>query len=72
MKGYESDQKRSLSGGVDLKFPLINTYQAEIEEFADAILGNRKPVVSGEDGFWSQKLVLAAYESARIGRSVKL
>ena len=72
MKDYEADQERSLSGGVDLKFPLINTYQAEIEEFADAILENRKPVVSGEDGLWSQKLVLAAYESARTGRSIKL
>ena len=72
MKGYEAEQKRSQSGGVDLKFPLINIYQAEIEEFADAILENRKPVVSGEDGFWSQKLVLAAYESARTGKVIKV
>ncbi|MCX5641633.1 MAG: Gfo/Idh/MocA family oxidoreductase [Candidatus Omnitrophica bacterium] len=72
MKGYEADQKRAQSGGVDLKFPLVNTYQAEIEEFADAILKDRKPVISGEDGLWSQKLVLAAYESARTGRTIKL
>jgi len=72
MKGYEAEQKRSQSGGVDLKFPSVNTYQAEIEEFADAILENRKPVVSGEDGLWSQKLVLAAYESARTGRTIKM
>ncbi|MFA5392860.1 MAG: Gfo/Idh/MocA family oxidoreductase [Candidatus Ratteibacteria bacterium] len=72
MKGYEAEQKRSQSGGVDLKFPPVNTYQAEIEEFAGAILENRKPVVSGEDGLWSQKLVLAAYESSRTGRTIKL
>ncbi|MFH2069173.1 MAG: Gfo/Idh/MocA family oxidoreductase [Candidatus Omnitrophota bacterium] len=72
MKGYEADQKRSQSGGVDLKFPLVNTYQAEVEEFANAILEDRKPAISGDDGLWSQKLVLAAYESARTGRVIKL
>ena len=72
LKGYEAEQTKSLSGGVDLKFTPVNTYQAEIEEFANAILENRKPVISGEDGLWSQKLVLAAYESARTGKIIKL
>ncbi len=72
MKGYEAEQKRSQPGGVDLKFSLVNTYRAEIEEFANAILEDRKPIVSGEDGLWSQKLVLAAYESARTGKVVKV
>ncbi len=72
MKGYEAEQKRSQSGGVDLKFPPVNTYRAEIEEFANAILEKRKPFISGEDGLWSQKLVLAAYESARTGKIIKV
>jgi predicted dehydrogenase len=48
----------------------VNTHKAEIEEFADAIIGNREPVVPGEHGLWNQKIMLAAYESARTGKVV--
>ena len=71
-KTYDARQARPAEEGMPVEFTPVNTYQAEIEEFAAAIIENRKPQVSGEEGLWSQKLVLAAYESARTGRSIKI
>ncbi|MBT9142381.1 MAG: 1,5-anhydro-D-fructose reductase [Dehalococcoidia bacterium] len=70
-KTYDAKQSRPAEEGTAVDFTPVNTYQAEIEEFAAAIMENRKPPVKGEEGLWSQKLVLAAYESARTGRSIK-
>lgn len=71
-KGYEAQQARPAGEGEELDFPTPNLYQSEIEEFAAAILENREPSVSGSGGLWSQKLLLAAYESAKSGRSIGL
>jgi predicted dehydrogenase len=50
----------------------VNTYQAEIEEFSQALLDGRAPAVSGEAGLHSQKVLAACYESARTGRAVEI
>ncbi len=71
-RGYEAQQERAAEGSADLEFPQVNLYQGEIEEFAAAIMEDREPTVSGDEGVWSQKLVLAAYESAKTGRAIKL
>jgi predicted dehydrogenase len=49
-----------------------NIYQAEIEDFCAAISLDRKPCVSGEDGWWNLKVLLAAYESAQQGKAIKM
>lgn len=41
------------------------------EDFADAVLNNRKPVVSGEEGRITVELFTAIYRSARDNRPVK-
>jgi len=71
-KGYDAQQQREVGGGAVVEFAPINLYQAEIEEFSSAIEEDRQPVVSAEDAVWSQRLLLAAYESARTGKSVKV
>ena len=45
-------------------------YQEETEAFADAVLNDREPPVSGEDGVWSHKVLDAVYQSAETGRRV--
>ncbi len=50
----------------------MNTYQAEIEEFGQAIIDDREPIITGELGLRSQKVLAACYESARSGKVVKV
>ena len=74
-QGYDAQQEReteSTSTQEEIKPPIVNTYQAEIEDFSRCIEENLTPSVTGEDGLWSQKVVLACYESAKTGRSVKI
>ena len=47
-------------------------FQKEISEFASAILEDREPCVTGEDGRRSLACVQAAYKSARAGMPVRL
>ena len=47
-------------------------FQKEIGEFVRAILEDRDPCVTGEDGRRSLACVQAAYESARTGQPVKI
>jgi predicted dehydrogenase len=50
----------------------VNTYQAEIEEFSQAILDDREPAINGELGLRSQKILTACYESARDGKVIEV
>ncbi|MDE2859153.1 MAG: Gfo/Idh/MocA family oxidoreductase [Chloroflexota bacterium] len=47
-------------------------FQKEISEFVGAILEDRDPCVTGEDGRRSLACVAAAYESARTGKPVRI
>lgn len=47
-------------------------FEKEIGEFVSAIVEDREPCVTGEDGRRSLACVQAAYESARIGKPVRL
>jgi len=68
-KGYDAQQARETDGaGEKISPEPVNTYRAEIEEFSGCILGDKTPSISGEDGLWSQKVLLACYESAKTGR----
>jgi predicted dehydrogenase len=72
-KGYDAGQSREVSdGGQVIKPEPVNTYQAEIEEMSTAVMEERETRISGEDGLWSQKVMLACYESAKTGRAVTL
>jgi UDP-N-acetyl-2-amino-2-deoxyglucuronate dehydrogenase len=45
-------------------------HQLQIEDFADAVRGDRAPLVDGREGLRSLSLVLAVYEAARTGAVV--
>ena len=47
-----------------------STYEGEIRAFAQAILTDSDPPISGDDGLWSQKLVAAVYQSAQTAQVV--
>ena len=43
-----------------------------IEELASAIIEDKEPIISGADGLWNQKIILAAYESTKTGKTLKI
>ena len=47
-----------------------DSIRRELEHFADCILNDRPPAVSGEDAMIAVKLVKAAYESAKSGKEI--
>jgi predicted dehydrogenase len=65
-------QARAAAAGKTIKPKPINTYQAEIEEFSDAILKKRTPANNAELGLQSQKVIAACYLSAKTGKTVKI
>jgi len=69
---YDAQQARTEAQGIIIAPEPVNTYQAEIEEFSQAIIDDREPVISGELGLRSQKLLTACYESARSGKVIEV
>ncbi len=69
---YAAAQTRETGGGILLNPSSVNMYRAEVEAFSQAVLDNTVPPVSGDDGRWSQIVLLACYESARTGKRITL
>jgi predicted dehydrogenase len=71
-KDYDAQQARTETQAMTIEPEPVNTYQAEIEEFGQAILDDREPDISGELGLRSQKILTACYESAKSGKAVEV
>ena len=70
--GYDPGQRRVNGNGIVIQPVPVNTYQAEIEEFSNALLEQREPLNSFIRGLHSQYVLEACYESARSGRTISL
>jgi predicted dehydrogenase len=71
-KDYDAQQTRAGDKGIIVAPQPVNTYRAEIEEFSQAIIDDRKTVIDAELGLRSQKILTACYESAESGRVVEV
>ncbi len=71
-KGYEAEQKREEIKEEEISLRSVNMYQPEIEDFSRCVLEDSEPSLKGEDGLRNLRVILAAYESANEGRSVKV
>ena len=71
-KNYDAQQSRADAQGKTIAPEPVNTYQAEIEEFSQAIIDDRDPLIGGELGLRSQKILAACYESARLGKVIEV
>jgi predicted dehydrogenase len=60
------------SDGEPIKFPAMDQFAAEMDDFAQCILNNRPTKVSGEEGLRDVKIMMAIYEAARTGKTVSL
>jgi 1,5-anhydro-D-fructose reductase (1,5-anhydro-D-mannitol-forming) len=54
------------------EFDGMDMYRTEFEAFADALLQEKDPPCTGDDGLHSQRLLDAIYKSARTGKKVKV
>ena len=72
-EGYDAEQKRDEAVQQVIEpEQVVNIYQAEIEDFCEAIVLDREPLVSGEEGLRNMKLLMAVYESAKHGKTIKV
>jgi len=71
-KDYDAQQVRMEAQRMTIDPEPVNTYQAEIEEFSQAIIDDRVPAISGELGLQSQKVLTACYESAKSGKATEV
>ena len=55
-----------------LTFDSIDQFAAEMDDFAQCVLHNKRSKVPGEEGLRDVKIMTAIYESIRKGREVKL
>jgi predicted dehydrogenase len=63
-KDYDAQQSRGQSQGMIIAPEPVNTYQAVIDD--------REPIIGGEIGLRSQKILAACYESARLGKVIEV
>ncbi|MHC4460251.1 MAG: Gfo/Idh/MocA family protein [Planctomycetota bacterium] len=69
---YNAQQSRTKAQGMVISPEPLNTYQAEIEEFSQAIIEDRAPLIGAELGLRNQKILAACYRSAKLGRVVEV
>ena len=60
------------SDGQEIRFPEIDLFAAEMDDFAQCILEGRPTKVPGEEGLQDVRILQAIYESARTGKAVAL
>jgi len=68
---YNNNRGRR-NDGKELRFDSIDQFAAEMDDFAQCILNNKPTKVPGEEGLRDVKIMMAIYEAARTGKSVKL
>jgi predicted dehydrogenase len=67
---YKGLKGKTSEGKMDL--PEINQQAAQMDDFANCVITNKKSKVSGEMGLRDVKILMAIYEAARTGKKIKL
>ena len=71
-KTVEEEVVERGSGAADPQAITNEGHVAQIKDFCEAVLNNRKPMIDGADGRRPLEIILAVYESAKTGKTVKL
>ena len=56
----------------DVTFPQRDHFALEMEHMSDCVMNNKDPLTPGEEGLKDIKIMMAIYEAAKTGRTVKL
>jgi predicted dehydrogenase len=70
---FDYDGIRGLrSDGRSIDQPEVDQFAAEMDDFARCIVESKKSKVSGEEGLRDVRIMMAIYESARLGKPIEL
>ncbi len=74
LQSYTNNRLWIRRGGAreEITYTPVNHFAAEMDHFADCILNNKPVLTPGEEGLKDMKVIMAAYESARTGKAVKV
>jgi predicted dehydrogenase len=74
MQSYTNNRLSLIHGGAkkEVTYTPVNHFAAEMDHFADCIQNDKPVLTPGEEGLKDLKVMMAAYESARLGQSVKI
>ncbi len=67
-----TEHNRTLYNIEPVHLPSVNAYHAEVEDFINAILENREPLIPGEHGFYLNAILDAIYRSSETGHEVEI
>jgi predicted dehydrogenase len=70
--GYDARQDRAEGQVLDISPTPVNTYEAEIMEFSNALIEGRRPLNSAGIGLRNQKVLAACYESAQTWKAIQI
>ena len=69
---YDAKQDRKEIEPITVEAELKDLYQAEVEDFIDAVESRRKPMNSGEEALKDMIVIEAAYNSQKTGKVIKI
>jgi predicted dehydrogenase len=71
---YEGLRMRVQHGNVydEREFPVVDHFAAEMDHMSGCVMQNKEPLTPGEEGLRDLTIMMAIYEAARTGRTVKL
>jgi len=74
LMGYSGNKIYRVRGNQQTEVPFVaqDHFATEMDHFADCILNNKEPKTPGEEGLQDMKIIMAAYESAATGKTIKL
>ena len=56
----------------EVQYEPVNHFAAEMDHFCESIINDTAPLTPGEEGLKDIKVMMAAYESAKTGKPVKV
>jgi len=74
MQGYSGNKLYRIARNTRTEVPYepVNHFAAEMDDFCQCIAADKESRTSGAEGLKDIKIMMAAYESAREGKAVKL
>jgi predicted dehydrogenase len=52
--------------------PVVDHFTTEMDHMSDCVMQNKEPLTPGEEGLRDLTIMMAIYEAAKSGRTVKL
>ena len=71
---YSGLRMRVRRGNVteERNLPTVDHFAAEMDHMSDCVMNNKEPLTPGEEGLRDLRIMMAIYEAARTGKTVKL